>query len=202
MDGLISVFPYKDGIQSAVKQLKYRFVTEMGASFVEATVKRVDSEVVDFFRKEKFSVVPVPLHKVRERWRGFNQAALLGKLLAGHWKIGYRLLLNRIVNTDALAEIKVGLTSTERKKLEEKYISVTQRKIAERQLIRRKKEKERKRQMRGAFELDSKFETENANILLVDDVWTSGATMLECCKTVKRGEGEKVWGFTFARSGG
>lgn len=38
------------------------------------------------------------------------------------------------------------------------------------------------------------------NILLVDDVWTSGATMQECCKTLKKSGVEKVFGFTLART--
>ena len=29
MDGLVNIFPYRDGIQDAVKRLKYRFVREM-----------------------------------------------------------------------------------------------------------------------------------------------------------------------------
>ncbi len=38
------------------------------------------------------------------------------------------------------------------------------------------------------------------NILLVDDVWTSGATMQECCKTLKRSGVKRVFGFTLART--
>jgi len=39
------------------------------------------------------------------------------------------------------------------------------------------------------------------NVLLVDDVWTSGATMQECCRILKRSGGvKKVWGFTLART--
>jgi ComF family protein len=36
---------------------------------------------------ERAAVIPVPLAPVRERERGFNQAALLAGSLAGHWKI-------------------------------------------------------------------------------------------------------------------
>lgn len=37
------------------------------------------------------------------------------------------------------------------------------------------------------------------NILLIDDVWTSGATMQECCRILKRSGVKKIWGFTLAR---
>jgi len=38
------------------------------------------------------------------------------------------------------------------------------------------------------------------NILLVDDVWTSGATMKECAKVLKRSGVKRVFGFTLART--
>ena len=38
------------------------------------------------------------------------------------------------------------------------------------------------------------------NVLLVDDVWTSGATMQECCRVLKKSGVKKVWGFTLART--
>ncbi|MBL7142200.1 MAG: ComF family protein [Candidatus Pacebacteria bacterium] len=38
------------------------------------------------------------------------------------------------------------------------------------------------------------------DVLLVDDVWTSGATMQECCRVLKRSGVKKVWGFTLART--
>ena len=38
------------------------------------------------------------------------------------------------------------------------------------------------------------------NVLLVDDVWTSGATMAECCRVLKKSGIKKVWGFTLART--
>ena len=36
-------------------------------------------------------------------------------------------------------------------------------------------------------------------ILLVDDVWTTGATMKAGCKVLKEGGAKKVWGLTLAR---
>jgi len=38
------------------------------------------------------------------------------------------------------------------------------------------------------------------NLILVDDIFTTGATMRECAKTLKRGGVKKVWGFTLART--
>jgi len=42
--------------------------------------------------------------------------------------------------------------------------------------------------------------TQIKHVLLVDDVFTTGATMRECCKVLKRAGIKKVWGFVLART--
>lgn len=37
------------------------------------------------------------------------------------------------------------------------------------------------------------------NVLLVDDVYTTGATMKECIKVLKKGGVKNIWGFTLSR---
>ncbi len=59
---------------------------------------------------------------------------------------------------------------------------------------------ERLEAMKGAFEINPKFETLNPKqVLLVDDVWTTGATMGECAKVLKNSGVKKVWGLVLAR---
>jgi ComF family protein len=53
---------------------------------------------------ERAALVPVPLSRVRERERGFNQAALLADSLAAHWRIP--------VWRDALARTRATGTQT------------------------------------------------------------------------------------------
>ncbi len=61
--------------------------------------------------------------------------------------------------------------------------------------------KERRENIKGAFEIKKKFENKlkGANILLVDDVVTSGSTFSEACLTLKKGGVRKVWGIAFAK---
>ena len=40
---------------------------------------------------------------------------------------------------------------------------------------------------------------EARNVLLVDDVYTTGATMRECTKVLKRAGAKNVWCFAIAR---
>jgi predicted amidophosphoribosyltransferase len=209
LDGLVGVFSYRNSIKQAVKGLKYRFVQEMGREFVETAYERIDPAILKFIKREGFLVVPVPLHRVRERWRGFNQSVILGKLLAERLDLEFFEVLERVKDTRALAELRVRLTGSEREELKKRYVSITQRKLAERRLFSDKKSRARAREMRGAFQVKSpKFppgrargKVKSKKLLLVDDVWTSGATMTECAKVLKRSGASSVWGFTFARGG-
>lgn len=61
------------------------------------------------------------------------------------------------------------------------------------------KKEERFRNVKGVFELNDKYQ-EAENVLLVDDVFTSGATMQECSRTLKRAGVKEVWGFAIAKT--
>jgi ComF family protein len=44
-------------------------------------------KITHTIQKENTIIIPVPLHPMRERWRGFNQATLLAELFASHLRI-------------------------------------------------------------------------------------------------------------------
>lgn len=56
---------------------------------------------------------------------------------------------------------------------------------------------ERRGNMKGAFSVSS--DLKNKTFVLVDDVWTTGATMKEAAKALKSAGAEAVWGFALAR---
>src|SRR3990172_10748665 len=201
IDGLVALFAYREGIQVAVKRLKYRFVREMGEAFVDLAHKRIESSLVSYFQRDSFRVVPVPLFRTRERRRGYNQAAVLGEFFALRLGLDFAPVLARVKNTQALAELQVRLSSNEEKAIEEKYLSLAQRRVAQWKLLAEKKSRLRAEEIRGAFKVSEKFKVKNAKLLLVDDVWTSGGTMLECAKTLKRTGASRVWGLAFSRGG-
>jgi ComF family protein len=58
----------------------------------------------------------------------------------------------------------------------------------------------RKRNIRGAFELKSPHAVQGRDILLVDDVYTSGATVNECAKVLTRAGARRVDVLTVARA--
>ncbi len=58
----------------------------------------------------------------------------------------------------------------------------------------------RHQNIRGAFEISSDFFLNPFPFtLLIDDVWTTGSTLKECCYILKRNGAKKVWAITLAR---
>ena len=58
---------------------------------------------------------------------------------------------------------------------------------------------ERHTNLRDAFKICDKMKLDGQNILLIDDVMTTGATLGECAKTLLEGGARKVTCFTLAR---
>ena len=57
---------------------------------------------------------------------------------------------------------------------------------------------ERQRELRGAFALAADADATGRDILLVDDIMTSGATLTECARTLKRAGARRVYAFVLA----
>jgi ComF family protein len=123
-------------------------------------------------------VVPVPLFAARERERGFNQATLLAKaaldrLRKTHpaWKLDLQpKALRRVKNTKALFALDPA---------------------------------ERRRSLKGAFRIGSPEAAEairGREVLLVDDIMTTGATARECSRVLLRAGAAKVWVATVAKA--
>lgn len=59
---------------------------------------------------------------------------------------------------------------------------------------------QRRRNVAGSIGPEEKYDWSGRRILLVDDVYTTGATMSECAKVLRRRGALKVFGFTLARA--
>jgi ComF family protein len=113
--------------------------------------------------REPFSgdlIIPVPLHRSRERKRGFNQAELIAARLR---RPVDKRLLRRRKNTGS----QTGLGRSERR-----------------------------RNLAGAFEVRGELK---GTVIVVDDVYTTGSTMNEIARTLKRAGAERVEVLTVAR---
>ena len=115
-------------------------------------------------------VVPVPLHRSKLRQRGFNQAE----------EIARAALKNLTCNTLTLAP---GV-------LERKRATESQTGLSDHQ---------RQGNVRGAFVVAAPELIKDRDVLLVDDVFTTGATAGECARLLRRRGAERVFVATVAR---
>jgi ComF family protein len=108
-------------------------------------------------------VAPVPLHKARARDRSYNQSKFIA--------IGICEILQANLINDLLIRNRHTQTQTLLNKAE------------------------RKENVKDAFEINQKYKNAvlNKNIIVVDDVITTGATILECAKILKDSGTGKVW---------
>ncbi len=109
LDRVLAVADYKHPlIISAIKQFKYRFVTGMAKpllSLSRSYIKRLPPTCDSPFIANPL-VVPVPLNRRRQNWRGFNQAELLAAEIAKTYCMRHNpTLLIRTKTTRPQAEV-------------------------------------------------------------------------------------------------
>ncbi|MEM6464305.1 MAG: ComF family protein [Pseudomonadota bacterium] len=114
-------------------------------------------------------VIPVPLHRRRLLTRQHNQAAELARALASHSDLSY---LPAVLARTRATRQQVGLGT-----------------------------KARADNVRGAFTVTAHKRSQVAgkSVLLVDDVYTTGATVKSATRSLLKAGAEKVYVLTFAR---
>ena len=104
LDGLVSFFGYRGVIKKAIKQIKYHWVSDIGQTLVDHA-GRQEKFLIEHLKRKRVLIVPVPLHSSRQRWRGFNQSALLAQLFAQKYDMEYQNVLTRVRNTMPQADL-------------------------------------------------------------------------------------------------
>lgn len=139
------------------------------ASVLGRMLGEIISELKPQFGAEAPLVIPVPLHGSKMRARGFNQSEMIAR--AAMKAAGLRSQ----VNTTALERIRNTGTQT----------GLTRA--------------QRQQNMRGAFAVIHASQVAGRDILLVDDVFTTGATVAECARVLKRAGAKRIFVATVAR---
>ena len=173
IDGIISSIAYKGIVKKLLYQFKYKpYLSDLklilGQLLYEGIIQQESFE--NYISDKKVWITSVPLHKSRERKRGYNQSELLAKELSFRFNFPYHELLIREKQTKPQFELK---------------------------------KEERSKNILGAFSVDNKLRNKikGKKILLVDDITTTGATLRECGKTLKKSGAVKVLGVTLAHEG-
>lgn len=160
-------------IKKSVWLLKYKGKRPIASVFAEVMYGRIIEELADLSVMENFReplLVPIPLSKARYRERGFNQAELICRKLA---------------ELDGEKNFKL-----EKNVLIKPKDGVHQAKIENRA--------ERIKNMVGSFATANEEKVKGRNIILVDDVITTGATLSEAKKVLRNAGARKIIAFTIA----
>ncbi len=163
-------------IKKAVWMLKYKGKRKLATVFAEIIYGRILEELADLQVMQNFTdplLIPVPLEKDRQKERGFNQAELICRELTK---------LDNNINFSLKTDILIKIKNTKH-----------QAKVENRS--------ERLRNIIGSFGINEKqtdTKLEGRNIILIDDVITTGATLTEAKKILKRAGARKVVAFTVA----
>jgi ComF family protein len=120
---------------------------------------------------DEILVVPVPLHSSKRRQRGFNQAELIARsALKAMHDKRFQLVANVLQRVRPTIS-QIGLTRPQRQE-----------------------------NIRGAFQVAHLSRVSGRELLLVDDVMTTGTTAAECARVLQRAGAKKVWVAMVART--
>jgi ComF family protein len=161
ISGLISLFLFekKKNLQHAIHKLKYNERTDIGVFLGKKIIQFYSLEILDLWKID--IIIPVPLHKVKERERGYNQSFYIAKGISEN--------NNLIIDKTSLQRV---------------YYTTTQTKL---NLLQRKSN------IKNAFLVKDNNNIANKNILLVDDVVTTGSTINECARVLLENGAQKVY---------
>lgn len=173
-DGLVSFFRYKSPIREYIHAIKYRHLFHATDELVEmcCTVPYMETlRTIIGKNKEHVVLIPIPLHKKRLMERGFNQSECIARCFSQRVQIPViRDILMRTRYTSPQARIPHAI--------------------------------DRMKNMTDVFGIHESGKQPLAGtvVLLVDDVWTTGATMTAAARILKHNGAGKVFGVTIAQS--
>jgi ComF family protein len=171
LDGLFVASYYKDPLLShALHTYKYRFLPGLSQSLGHLLQSALEKSPLVL----PDALVPVPLHPRRLRFRGFNQSLLLAQEIAGTLAPGITLpVFSDVLIRSRYTKPQMKTTSRE----------------------------ERLHNLKDAFALlpEKAQDITGKHLWLIDDVATTGTTLEECARVLKKHGAKSVFGIVLAR---
>jgi predicted amidophosphoribosyltransferase len=190
------IFPLYDYRHPCVKKslwlLKYKGKRRLANIFAEVIYDKIMEELSELSILENFNnaiLIPIPLAPKRYRERGFNQAELICKELI-------HLSKTRHLTPSPSPRLGEGnpILTLENNILIKPKDTEHQARIKDRRV--------RLKNLSGSFTIKNTEENvrkiKNRNIILIDDITTTGATLAEAKKVLKKSGARKVIAFTVA----
>jgi ComF family protein len=167
---LMAVSSYEnDALKNLIHYFKYESFLALSEPIRELISRYLKNLDLKQSASGNIAVLPIPLHKVRMRRRGFNQSQIVAKILAEELNAPLINILQRTRNTA--------------------------------QQIHIKDRDERRKNVRGSFSImGGAAHFGNTKIILVDDVYTSGATIKEAVRTLKKAGAKEITAFVLAKA--
>ena len=174
LDGLISIWDYEGIIKKIIHEIKYNGFTNIINECVESSFKLIAKDINRFYPFLSFL------------YSNNTYISYVPMYLKREKKRGFnqaKIIAQEIGRFSSCNIISLLEKTTDTK---------SQAKL---------EKKERMENVKNSFNIWVKPGlTQIKHVLLVDDVFTTGATMQECCRVLKKAGAEKVWGFTLART--
>ena len=195
------IFPLYDyrhpPIKKALWLLKYNGKKRLAGIFAEILYEKIIEELSELSVMENFNeaiLIPIPLSTKRYRERGFNQAELICKELI------------RLSRTNHLTPPSAPLSISKWRGVGgevftlENNVLIKPRETEHQARIHNRTE--RLKNIIGSFSIKNEKENiskiKERNIILIDDITTTGATLTEAKKVLKQAGARKVIAFTVA----
>lgn len=157
-------------VEKMLKAYKYKFIPEMIkplSVIAKKGIKKLLSKKFNLFDDSPV-IMPVPLHKKRLNWRGFNQAQLLAKDISDVFLVSYS---DNILVRTSYYKNQAGIKAKE----------------------------SRIENIKNNFIVSDNGAIRGKIVILVDDICTTGATLNECTRVLKKSGAKRVIGFVIAR---
>jgi len=161
---------YDGVLRELIHLLKYDHVRP-AATVLGRILARVVADLFPQPWPEHVLVTAVPLHARRRRQRGFNQSELIARELVRSCSRTGLALEPALLVRKRFTESQTGLSRDQRRA-----------------------------NLRGAFGVPHPSRVANRNILLVDDVLTTGTTVGECSRMLRRAGAASIYVATVARA--
>jgi ComF family protein len=163
---------YDGGLRELIHLLKYEQVRPAATVLGRMLAEAMTGLQAGWTGNNPLVVVPVPLHSRKLRQRGFNQSELIAQHAIKLVAGSGRLVLHsRVLERRRETQSQIGLTRHQRRQ-----------------------------NLRGAFVVSRPEEIAGREIVLVDDVFTTGTTVSECARVLRQAGASKVFVATVART--
>jgi len=173
-DRAVAYADYEDEMRRMLHLLKFEGMRGIAeyvlGDAIAAAARKLRGDAAD-----ELVVIPVPLFAAREKTRGFNQAKVLAEGM-----------VKRLRRLEPVWILRIQGQVLER--------------VKDTRALYALNPSQRRASLKGAFRVADAEAVRGREVLLIDDIMTTGATARECSRVLKRAGAAKVWVVTAARA--